>query len=114
MLRLKGVDAEVTYDCDPTKDEPTIFMSTHASSLDIFATAAYSITPISWIMKRSLSFIPWYGIVAMKGGNVPINRKKRDSAIESLKMAANQIRKEKKKLVLRLKEQEGGRRVLEV
>lgn len=100
LLRLKGVDTDITYHCDPTEDIPTIFMTTHASSLDVFGSYVSSVTPVNWIFKKSLSLIPWYGIIVIKGGSIPIDRKNLKSAIESLKKAADQINVEKKKICI--------------
>lgn len=95
---MKGVDAKVEYDCDPTEDQPTVFMSTHASSLDICSMYTQSITRVNWVFKKSLSLIPWYGVIAMTGGNIPIDRGNLKNAIESLKKAEKQIEVEKKKI----------------
>lgn len=92
---LLGIELKVTYESDPSKKEATVIMPTHASALDVFATFGSSLKPICYIMKRSLSFVPFVGITGNKAGSIPIDRKNLKSAIESLNQAAEQISREK-------------------
>lgn len=95
-----GIDCQVTYDSDPSKDEPTIIMPTHASMLDVFATYAFSVSPVNYVFKRSLLYIPFFGMMGYKAGNIPIKRTNLKSAIKSLELAADQVKEERKTIAI--------------
>lgn len=99
-MRVMGIDCQVTYDCDPSKDEPTIVMPSHTSMIDVFATYAHSIKPVNYVFKISLLYIPFFGMFGYKAGNIPIKRTKLQSAIDSLKVAAEQVKRENRMIAI--------------
>ncbi|HXK25682.1 MAG TPA: lysophospholipid acyltransferase family protein [Myxococcota bacterium] len=71
---------------------PYVFMSNHQSVIDTAAIVAT--LPVSWrfVAKRELVWIPFFGWALGLGGHVIIDRGNRDSAVRSLKRAADRIR----------------------
>ena len=72
--------------------QPYVFMSNHQSVIDTAAIVAT--LPVSWrfVAKRELVWIPFFGWALGLGGHVIIDRGDHDSAIRSLKRAAERIR----------------------
>jgi 1-acyl-sn-glycerol-3-phosphate acyltransferase len=73
-------------------EQPYVFMSNHQSVIDTAAIVAT--LPVSWrfVAKRELVWIPFFGWALGLGGHVIIDRGDHDSAIRSLKRAAERIR----------------------
>jgi len=70
---------------------PRIFLANHLSALDIWAlTAAVPVTT-RFVSKRSVFWIPVLGQAMAVAGFVPIDRKDRRRAVESLAKAAERI-----------------------
>src|SRR5215475_1844323 len=72
--------------------QPYVFMSNHQSVIDTAAIVAT--LPVSWrfVAKRELVWIPFFGWALGLGGHVIIDRGHHDSAVRSLKRAADRIR----------------------
>lgn len=100
VIRVLGIDTKVEYKCDPSNEEPTLIMPTHASMVDVMATYACTSSPVNYIFKRSLLFIPFFGMMGLKAGNIPIDRGNLQKAIKSLEKAATQIKEEKKTIAV--------------
>ena len=71
---------------------PYVFMSNHQSVIDTAAIVAT--IPVSWrfVAKRELVWIPFFGWALGLGGHVIIDRGDHESAVRSLKRAADRIR----------------------
>ena len=72
--------------------QPYVFMSNHQSVIDTAAIVAT--LPVSWrfVAKRELVWIPFFGWALGLGGHVIIDRGRHDSAVQSLRRAADRIR----------------------
>ena len=68
-----------------------ILMANHTSHLDPPLLIAVSKIPISFLTKRVLFFFPVFGWGMWAVGHIPIDRKNRDSAFNSLDKAAKVI-----------------------
>ena len=72
-----------------------IVMANHQSHLDPPALIYLSPSPVRFLTKRSLFFIPIFGWTLWALGHIPINRRDRKSAFESIDKAAATISKGK-------------------
>eukprot|EP00759_Apiculatamorpha_spiralis_P005135 PhF_6_TR13044/c0_g1_i1/m.20704/K13509/AGPAT1_2; lysophosphatidate acyltransferase len=86
-----GIKVLITKPSKPEPTGPCIVMFTHGSNLDpIITTWAVGRSP-KFVFKRELAFVPLLGWVLYLYGHIPINRAKREDAIQSLKRAAKNI-----------------------
>jgi len=69
-----------------------VFMSNHQSVFDIAALMTTAPTPIRFVAKRELAWIPLFGWALALSGHVLIDRGHRSRAIQSLERAAARIR----------------------
>lgn len=93
ILLFAGVSVVSTRPRDPA-DRPTsnvIFAYTHASNLDPIIVAASCGTAPKFIYKRELAFIPLLGWVLYLYNHVPIDRKNRAKAIDSINAAVRKV-----------------------
>ncbi|KAF2074674.1 hypothetical protein CYY_004024 [Polysphondylium violaceum] len=81
------------------KEVPTTIMYQHTSYLDPVILQAYCPIPSKYIFKKELIFLlPVVFVLAYIAGHIPINRKKKDSAIESINEAASIMLNEKRSI----------------
>eukprot|EP01132_Coremiostelium_polycephalum_P004088 gene4088-5116_t len=86
-VKLEGADLLRACEC-----KPTVMMYTHASYLDPVVMQGYSPIPSKFIFKKELLFLlPVVFILAYLVGHIPINRKKKQAAIDSINEAASSI-----------------------
>jgi len=71
---------------------PCIYMSNHASILDIMLLISLLPVDLRFVYKQSLTYIPFVGWAIWLMGMIPIDRSNRNRAIESLKKAGRNIR----------------------
>jgi len=69
-----------------------VCMFSHASNLDPFLVAASQPLACKWVGKKDLFMTPIIGWMALSLGYIPINRKNREKAIESLHDAGHRIK----------------------
>jgi 1-acyl-sn-glycerol-3-phosphate acyltransferase len=70
------------------EDTPTILLFSHASTMDAFLLMAALPTRGQVMAKKELFYIPWFSWLLIAFGGVPVDRKRRSRAIESLEAAA--------------------------
>ena len=75
---------------DPSR--PYIYMPNHQSNFDIPVLLGHLAVQFRWLAKKELFKIPIFGRAMRKAGYISIDRYHRDSAFESLKVAANKIK----------------------
>ena len=85
-LRVEGLDLI-------DKSQRYIFVANHYSYLDIPCVFAAIPQPIRFMAKVSLFKIPIFGWALDRSGFIPIDRKNRRTAVKSLDIAAQRIRK---------------------
>lgn len=69
-----------------------IFMSNHQSNFDIPVMLGHLKVQFRWLAKIELFRIPIFGHAMRKAGYISIDRNNRESAFESLKLAARKIK----------------------
>ncbi len=71
---------------------PYIYMPNHQSNFDIPVLLGHLTVQFRWLAKVELFKIPIFGRAMRKAGYISIDRYNRESAIKSLKVAANKIK----------------------
>lgn len=71
---------------------PYILMANHQSHIDVALLLKYAGVPIRFVAKKELLYVPVFGLAMWAAGHIPIDRRNREHAIQSLKAAAKRIR----------------------
>lgn len=98
LLWASGV--RVTHHfAEPLPRRPFVFMANHRSTFDIPALLATLPGQTRFLAKRSLFKIPIFGWGLAAGGFVPVDRGNRRRARETMKVAAERLRKGRSLLI---------------
>ncbi len=89
VSRIK-VTVEGLSSIDPQR--PYIYMPNHQSNFDIPVLLGHMTVQFRWLAKMELFKIPIFGHAMRKAGYISIDRNNRESAIQSLEVAAEKIR----------------------
>ncbi len=89
VSRIK-VSVKGLSNIDPAS--PYIYMPNHQSNFDIPVLLGHLTVQFRWLAKMELFKIPIFGRAMRKAGYISIDRYHRESAFESLKVAANKIK----------------------
>ncbi len=81
-------------------DEPQVVVSNHVSGYDIFAVAAALPGTFSFVAKKELERIPFFGTAWKAAGHISIDRSNRQQALLSLQKAGEKIRREKGTVII--------------
>jgi 1-acyl-sn-glycerol-3-phosphate acyltransferase len=92
-LYIFGVKVIVEGAENITPGEGKVYISNHASYLDIFTEVAYLPDNVRMIYKREINKIPLLGWAMVAAGFVSIDRENVRSAMKSLDQAAGRIKK---------------------
>jgi len=93
ILWLYGVRLKVETKEALRPDRPAIYMSNHASMIDIPVLVAALPMHFRFIYKKSLSYIPLVGQAMLLMAMVPIDRANRERAVKSLRRAGVLVKK---------------------
>ena len=74
---------------------PAVFVGNHQSNLDAFTLAWLGPKNTSFIAKKSILFLPLFGIISWLCGTIFINRKNKKSALSSMDNAVKAIKEKK-------------------
>lgn len=92
ILWMAGVRLVVEGDENlPPHRQPVIYVGNHQSHFDILCYFAGLPRQFRWMAKEELFRIPLFGLAMRRGGYIPIDRKNRRKAMDSLKVAAARI-----------------------
>lgn len=78
-----------------TKTRPCVFISNHQDNLDIIMGSNIIADNIVTIGKKSILYIPFFGLFYWLSGNILIDRKNKRSAFETMDGAAKKIKENK-------------------
>ena len=92
ILVVSGVKVCVKGLSNIDLSAPYIYMPNHQSNFDIPVLLGHLTVQFRWLAKMELFKIPIFGRAMRKAGYISIDRYHRESAIESLKVAANKIK----------------------
>jgi len=94
---LKYIDIDVVLECEEIKNKDfgnVLFLSNHQSNLDVLIIYATAPKSVSFVAKKSLFKIPFFGKLMNIVGTFGIDRKNRENAIKTLKIASEKLQKE--------------------
>lgn len=80
--------------------EPQVIVSNHVSWFDIFAIASVLPLPFYFVAKKELERIPLFGAAWKAAGHISIDRSNRQKAIQSLRDAGEQVRRERGSVII--------------
>ncbi|MFB3924609.1 MAG: lysophospholipid acyltransferase family protein [Syntrophales bacterium] len=92
LLFIANVKVDVIGKENALIGKPQIFMANHQSWFDIFIVFAHIPAQFSWIAKKELFSIPFFGTALRRLGTIEIDRKHHASALKSIDAAAQKIR----------------------
>ena len=92
ILVVSRIKVSVKGLCNIDPSRPYIYMPNHQSNFDIPVLLGYLTVQFRWLAKIELFKIPVFGRAMRKAGYISINRYHRESAFESLKVAADKIK----------------------
>jgi 1-acyl-sn-glycerol-3-phosphate acyltransferase len=92
ILAVAGVRVRVTGGEALDREKPAIYMANHQSNFDIPVLLAHLPVQFRWIAKAELFRIPIMGRAMRGGGYIPIDRRNRSAAFQSLQEAAERVR----------------------
>lgn len=93
ILAVSGIRVSVTGVERIAVDQPYIFMANHQSNLDIPVLLGHLPVQFRWLAKAELFKIPVFGQAMRGAGYISIDRSDRQAAFESLRQAAEKIRR---------------------
>lgn len=88
ILKLARVKVSVEMEEPLNGESPLIYISNHQSWFDVFALMAYLPTNARFVAKKSLEYIPLFGVAMRAVGTVIIDRNKPEQARELLMKGA--------------------------
>jgi len=92
ILVVSGVKVSVKGLSNVDLSAPYIYMPNHQSNFDIPVLLGHLTVQFRWLAKMELFKIPIFGRAMRKAGYISIDRNNRQSAFESLKVAADKIK----------------------
>lgn len=93
FARMLGVKIEVRGQENAAADKPSVYVGNHQNTYDIF-TSSNAVCPNTVsVGKKSLKWIPFFGIVYWLSGNILIDRGNRTKAHGTIGQAADMIKK---------------------
>ncbi|MDO6447317.1 1-acylglycerol-3-phosphate O-acyltransferase [Colwellia sp. 1_MG-2023] len=92
VTKIFGLDVEVRVPESVKNISPAVYICNHQNSYDIF-TAANAVLPNTVsVGKKSLKWIPFFGQMYWLTGNILIDRKNTNKAINTIALTAKKIR----------------------
>lgn len=79
---------------------PQVLVSNHVSFYDVFALAAVLPTPYSFVAKKELERIPFFGLAWKAAGHISVDRSNRAAALQSLRRAGASIREHRSAVII--------------
>lgn len=97
---ILGLRIEVEGKENITKELPAVFTPNHQSMMDVFVLAGIVAPNTVGIAKKSLLYVPLFGLYWLLSKNVFIDRKNHQKAIHSIDAAKEKIIKDKLSVII--------------
>ncbi|MFT5812624.1 MAG: 1-acyl-sn-glycerol-3-phosphate acyltransferase [Psychroserpens sp.] len=95
ISKILGLEVEVRIPESTKNIGPVVYICNHQNSYDIFTVpAAVQLGTVS-VGKKSLKWIPFFGQMYWLTGNILIDRKNKNKAMDTIDMTVNKIREKK-------------------
>ncbi|MDT8368955.1 MAG: lysophospholipid acyltransferase family protein [Longimicrobiales bacterium] len=91
---LRGAGVRVEVEGAEHLVEPAVLVCNHVSWYDTFAVLTHLPVDTRFVGKREIVRIPFFGPAWLAAGHIPIDRRDRRSAIESLRHAGEALRRD--------------------
>ncbi|MCO4798364.1 MAG: 1-acylglycerol-3-phosphate O-acyltransferase [Colwelliaceae bacterium] len=92
VTKLFGLDVEVRIPESVRSLSPVVYICNHQNSYDIFTVANAVIPNTVSVGKKSLKWIPFFGQMYWLTGNILIDRKNTNKAMNTIALTAKKIR----------------------
>jgi 1-acyl-sn-glycerol-3-phosphate acyltransferase len=100
ILRASGTPV-VTHGLDGVGwDSPQVLVCNHNSFYDVLAIAAVLPNPFSFVGKKELDSVPFFGQAWKAAGHISIDRSDRQRAVASLRQAGEKLKRERGTVIL--------------
>ncbi|CAN5674216.1 MAG: 1-acyl-sn-glycerol-3-phosphate acyltransferase [Gemmatimonadetes bacterium] len=100
ILRASGTSV-VTHGLEGVRwDAPQVLVCNHNSFYDVLAIAAVLPNPFSFVGKKELDSVPFFGQAWKAAGHISIDRSDRDRALVSLRQAGAKLNRERGTVIL--------------
>jgi 1-acyl-sn-glycerol-3-phosphate acyltransferase len=100
ILRASGTSV-VTHGLeDVCWDAPQVLVCNHNSFYDVLAIAAVLPNPFSFVGKKELDSVPFFGQAWKAAGHISIDRSDRQRAVASLRHAGEKLKRERGTVIL--------------
>lgn len=93
--KLLGVEIEVRIPESVKNIGPVVWLSNHQNSYDLFTVANAVLPGTVSVGKKSLKWIPFFGQMYWLTGNVLIDRKNTNKAMNTIQLTADKIKNDK-------------------
>ncbi|MGB0937166.1 MAG: 1-acylglycerol-3-phosphate O-acyltransferase [Colwellia sp.] len=95
LTALVGVSVEVKVP-DSVKDiGPVVYVANHQNNYDVMTLANAILPGTVSVGKKSLVWIPFFGLMYWLTGNILIDRQNKSKAFGTIELTANKVRKKK-------------------
>jgi 1-acyl-sn-glycerol-3-phosphate acyltransferase len=95
ISKILGLEVEIRIPESTKNIGPVVYICNHQNSYDIFTVpAAVQLGTVS-VGKKSLKWIPFFGQMYWLTGNILIDRKNKNKAMDTIDMTVNKIREKK-------------------
>lgn len=95
MSRIVGLKVIVRKSPEVRADTAYVFIANHQNSYDLMTICKAALPGVVTMGKKSLKWIPIFGQIYWLSGNIMIDRKNSGKARDTLKVAAEKIRKKR-------------------
>lgn len=92
FLKMLGVELEVRGLEYKAEDKPCVYISNHQNAYEIFTASNAVCKNTVSVGKKSLKYIPFFGIVYWLSGNILIDRRNKAKAHSTINQAAEKIK----------------------
>ncbi|MFC4702047.1 1-acylglycerol-3-phosphate O-acyltransferase [Glaciecola siphonariae] len=93
MAKILGVKLELRVSDKIKSDESYIFIANHQNTWDLLSISKAALPGVVTIGKKSLKWIPIFGLIYWLSGNIMIDRKDSGKARNTLSLAGRKARK---------------------
>lgn len=94
-LWVMGIKVEIRDHHKMKLHHPCVFIANHQDTLDLFIHGNMQCVPAVAIGKKELKWIPFFGWIFWLSGQIMIDRKSNESAVQSMKLAGERMRHER-------------------
>jgi 1-acyl-sn-glycerol-3-phosphate acyltransferase len=95
VAKILGLEVEVRIPESTKNIGPVVYVCNHQNSYDIFTVSSAVQPGTVSVGKKSLKWIPFFGQMYWLTGNILIDRKNKNKAMNTIDMTANKIREKK-------------------